>query len=185
MQLLLPLALVLAVALPLAGCGSKKPETTAEWVNGACTAMTDWATSMKSSVSSLKSGSLSKDSIQSAGDDMKSATDTLRSDLKDLGKPNTQAGEQAKTSIDQLSSELSTSADAIKSAVDSASDVSSAVAAAATVSTTLKTMKNQVTSTYTSLKQLDSGELQTAFKQSSACTQLTKQLSSLKTQVSG
>ena len=95
---------------------------------------------------------------------MKSATDTLESDLKDLGKPNTEAGEQAKTSIDQLSSDLTTDVDSIKTAVDGVSDVNSAITAAATVTMALTTMKNQVTSTYTNLKQLDSkGELQTAF----------------------
>ena len=46
-------------------------------------------------------------------------------------------------------------------------------------------MKNQVTATYTSLKQLDSNdELQTAFKQSSTCTELTKKLSALTTKFS-
>jgi hypothetical protein len=57
--------------------------------------------------------------------------------------------------------------------VDDASGVSGVISAATTVTTTLETMGNQVSSTVTSLKQLDAqGEIETAFQQSSACQQL-------------
>ena len=183
MQRLLPLALTLTLALLVAGCGSKKspePTTTADWANGVCTAIDTWATSVKSSVNSVTAGSVSKSSLQSAGDDVSTATDTLQSDLKALGKPNTTAGQQAKDSIDQLSTDLKTDADSIKSAVDGASGISGALTAAASVTSTLSTMKTQISSTYTTLKGLDAnGELKTAFDQSSSCTKLTDQLSSL------
>ncbi len=183
-RLLLPV-FVLAFAVVVAGCGSKKtpaPTTTADWANGVCTSIDTWATSIKSSVKSVTAGNVSKSSLQSAGNDMKSATDTLQSDLKALGKPDTDAGQQAKTSVDQLSSELQTDADSIKTAVDGASGISGALTAAASVTGTLTTMKTQISSTYTTLKGLDAkGELKTAFDQSSACTKLTDQLSSLST----
>jgi methyl-accepting chemotaxis protein len=171
------LALVVVVALGLvaAGCGSKssQPMSTADWANGMCSAITTWKSSIKSSTDSLKSGNLSQDSLKTTAGDMKSATETLESGLRDLGKPDTQAGQQAKDSVDQLSSELKTDTDSIKSAADGISDVSSARTAAASISTTVATMGNQVSSTVTSLKQLDpKGELKTAFQQSSSCTQL-------------
>ena len=40
-----------------------------------------------------------QDSLKSAGDDVMSATDALESDLKDLGKPDTQSGQEAKDSM--------------------------------------------------------------------------------------
>ena len=105
---------------------------------------------------------------------MKSATDTLESDLKDLGKPDTEAGQQAKDSLDQLSSDLSTDTDTITSAIDDVSGVSGIAAAVTTVSTTLATMQTQITSAYTSFTQLDAkGELETPFQQASSCQQLT------------
>ena len=168
-------ALVVLVTLLAAGCGSKKPKTTADWANGVCTAISTWTGSIKSSADSIKSSGLSKDSLQSAADDMKSATDKLESDLKDLGKPNTPAGQQAKDAADQLSSDLKTDTDSIKTAVDSVSGVGGVATAVATVSTTVGKMGGQVTSTFTSLQQLSAdakGELQTAFQQSSACQQL-------------
>jgi hypothetical protein len=169
------LVLVVAVGLLAAGCGSKssEPTSTADWADGVCSAITNWTNSIKSSGEALKGGNLTEDSLTSTADDMTSATETLESDLKDLGKPDTEAGQKVKDSIDQLSDELKTGADSIKSATNDVSDVSTVLVAAASISATLGTMANQVSSTFTSLKQLDpKGELQTAFEQSSSCKQL-------------
>jgi hypothetical protein len=147
--------------------------STAEWADGVCTAITTWTSSITAAGDSLKGGNISEDSLQSAADDVTSATETLKSDLDDLGKPDTEVGQEAKDSLDQLSSDLKTGTDSIETAVDDASGVNGVVSAVATVSTTLATMGDQVSSTVTSLEQLDpKGELQTAFEQSSACQQL-------------
>ncbi len=132
-------ALVLVLAVLAAGCGSKSSEPTspADWADGVCSAITTWKSSITSSADSLKGGNLTQDSLKSAGDDMKSATDTLESDLKDLGKPDTQSGQQAKDSLDQLSSDLKTDSDSIKTAVDDVTDLSGVPAAATTVGSTL------------------------------------------------
>jgi hypothetical protein len=74
---------------------------------------------------------------------MTSATETLESDLQDLGKPDTQAGPQAKDLLDQLSSDLKTNTDSIKTAVDGVSDSSDVLGAVGTVSTALATMQNR------------------------------------------
>jgi hypothetical protein len=170
-------ALVLVLAVLAASCGgsdSSEPESTADWADGVCSAITTWTGSIKSSADSLKGGNLTEDSLKSAGDDVQSATDTLESDLSDLGKPDTESGQQAKDSIDQLSSDLKTDADSIKTAVDGVTNLSGVPAAVTTIGTTLETMQSQVTSTVNTLEQLDAqGELHDAFQQSSACQQLT------------
>jgi hypothetical protein len=158
-----------------AACGSSKPKSTADWANGVCSAMNTWTSSITSSADSLKSSGLSKESLQSTADDVKSATDTLQSDLKDLGKPDTPAGQEAKDAVDQLSGDLTSDADTIKSTVQGVSGISDVATAVTTVTTTLGKMGDQVSSTFTSLEQLGSdakGELQTAFQQSSACQEL-------------
>ncbi len=88
------LVAVVAVALLAAGCGSSSTKTTSttDWVNGVCSSVATWQSSIKASTDSIKGGNLSQDSLKTAAGDMKSATETLQSDLKDLGKPNTQAG---------------------------------------------------------------------------------------------
>jgi gas vesicle protein len=162
-----------ALGLMAAGCGSKSPPSSAEWVDGVCSSIVTWKDSLASSAQSLQGGNLSQDSLRNAADEMKSATDTLESDIKDLGKPESDTGQQAKDSVDQLSSELSDGADSIKSTVDDVSDVSGVVSATASVTATLGTMANQISSTVKSLQQLDpGGELQTAFNQSSSCQEL-------------
>ena len=102
------LVAVVAVGLLTAGCGSSGSKTTSttDWVNGVCSSVATWQTSIKSSANSLKGGNLSQNSLKTAVGDMKSATDTLQSDLKDLGKPDSDAGQKAKDSIDELTSEL-------------------------------------------------------------------------------
>ena len=175
MQRLPAIAIVLLASLIAAGCGSSKNQTTstADWADGVCSAISTWGNSIKSAGDSLKGGNISKDSLQSAGDDVTSATETLESDLKDLGKPDTQAGQQAKDMVDQLSNELTADTDSIKNAVNDASGVSGIASAVGTISTTLVTMGNQVSSTLKSLEQLDpKSELQTAFQQSTNCKQL-------------
>ena len=170
----LTLALVVVVAALTAGCGSKKPMTTAEWANGVCSAVSTWKDSLTSAAEPLTSGNISKDSLQSAADDAKSATDTLQSDLKDLGKPNIEAGQQAQDQINTLASDLQADVDTIKNATNGASGVSGIASAVTTAKTTVSTMKTQVSSTFTSLKQLDAkGELTTAFQQADSCQQLT------------
>ena len=79
------------------------------------------------------------------GRDSKSATGTLESDLKDLGKPDTDAGDKAEDQVDQLSTTLQDGADAIDGAIKGVSDASGVPAAVATVTTTLTTMKTRST----------------------------------------
>jgi hypothetical protein len=166
--------LIAALALLAAGCGkSSKPETTADWANGFCSSATTWKESVQSAISPLKNGNISKDSINTAYDDFKSATDTFVKDVKDLGKPNTQDGAQAKQDIDNLTTQISSSADEIKNDVSNVSSISGALAAVPSVTTTLSSMKDAVSTTYNSLQMLDAGgQLSTAFQNSDACKTL-------------
>ena len=168
---------VLGAVVLAAGCGGDKSasDTTSpsEWANGVCSAINTWTGSVKSAGESLKD-SPSKDGLDSAANDVKSATDTFVSDLKDLGKPDTKAGQQAKTSIDQLSSDVDKDVQDMQSAVDEASGVSGVLTAVSSVAATLATMNNQVKSTFSELEQLDpAGELDRAFQDASACSSLT------------
>jgi phage-related protein len=171
-------SVVIAAAVLAAGCGkssstSSSSPSPSDWANSLCSALTTWSTSVKSATGSLKGGNVSESSLKSAAGDIKDASDTLVSDLKGLGKPNTQGGQQAKDAIDQLSSEVKTDVGKMQSAVDNASGLSGAMAAATTVSTTLSTMGSQINSTASKLDQADAkGELQKAFKDAPACSSL-------------
>jgi hypothetical protein len=125
---------------------------------------------MTSATDSLRSGNVSKDSVTSAVDDAKSATDKLTSDLKKLGKPNTDAGAEAQKTVDQLSTQVSDGVDTIQTTVKGISSVSSALSAVSTVSTTLKTLNSDISTAFKTLSSLQPGsELQKAFQSAPDC----------------
>jgi hypothetical protein len=171
-------AAVLLLSGLAAGCGGSddsSSDTTAadEWASDACSAVTTWTSELTSTVNELKQSGLSKDALQSAVDDTKSATETFVDDLKGLGKPDTEAGQEAKDAVDQLSTQLQSDVDKMESAAEQASGVSGVLSAVSVVSATLATMGSQLSSTFTQLQTLDAqGELKSAFDDSDSCKNL-------------
>jgi uncharacterized protein YoxC len=171
---------VALVAVSLAvGCGgdddsgSSDTSSTAEWAQGFCSAISDWTNSVSSATGSLKGEDLSEEGLKSAVGDVESATDTFVDDVKGLGKPDTEAGQKAKESLDQLAEDMDNEVAKIKSATDGASGVSGVLAAVSTVTGTLSTMSQQIASTVSELEQIDArGELEDAFTQADACKDL-------------
>jgi uncharacterized protein YoxC len=165
----------LLAAFLASGCGGDGGDESSatEWADDVCSAITTWKDSITSTADSLRGGNLSEDALRSAADDVESATSDFVDDVRGLGKPDTDAGEKAKESLDQLADDADENLSAIQSAVDDVSDVSGAVAAVTTISSTLSTMGNQLSSTFTELEQLDAGgELETAFKEADSCKEL-------------
>ncbi len=165
---------VLAAALLAAGCGSSKSaettttSSTVEWANGVCSAVTTYKNSLTDTAKTL-TGDLSKSGLQDAADQVKSATDTFISTTKSLGKPDTDAGKQAKTTLDTLSSQLDADATTIQSTTDSG-----VLAGISTATGALATAQTQITTAFDQLKGLDAkGELGDAFSQASSCSSLT------------
>ena len=178
-----PIQMFVAVGASLAflaaGCGSSgggstttEASSTATWASGVCSSITTWKAAITSAADSVKSDP-TMTGLQTAADDATSATQTLASDLKGLGKPDTPSGQQAKDSLDTLSTNLQQDVATIESAIKDASGVSGALTATSTVTGTLGMMRTQITTTFTDLQGLDAkGELKTAFANSSACNSL-------------
>jgi methyl-accepting chemotaxis protein len=171
-------AAVALVAALAAGCGSSGSSSsdttpTSEWADGLCSAITTWTSSLTSIGTTIKEGGLTKDSLSSAIDDAQTSTDTFTSSLKGLGKPDTDAGQQAKDSVDQLATNIDEDMQTIQDAVANASGAAGVLTAVSTISTTLKTAGQQVSSTITGFQSLDAkGELETAFKAAPSCKDL-------------
>jgi methyl-accepting chemotaxis protein len=163
---------VVAVVLA-SGCGdSSNTSSATDWADNLCSALATWTSSVKSTANSLKANP-SKESLKSAAGDIKSASDTLVDDLKDLGKPDTKAGQDAKDAVDQLSSEIEDDVQEMQSAVDKASGAQGVVTAASSVSATLSKMGDQINSAASKLDDVDpGGELKQAFQDASACKSL-------------
>ena len=173
-------AAVAVAAVLAAGCGgssdsaSSDTTPTEEWADGLCSSISTWTSSLTSIVDTLKGGDLSKDSLTSAVDDAKSATETFTTSLSDLGKPDTEAGQEAKDSVDKLVTDIQADVTEIEDAVDGASGVAGVIAAVPTITATLSKAGEQVSSTLTGFQDIDAkGELESAFKSSSSCQDLT------------
>ena len=113
--------------------------------------------------------------LSTAVDDAKSATSDFTSSLGDLGKPDTEAGQQAKDSVDKLSgSDRRGHRHDPGRGRRCATGVSGIVNAVQVISATVSKAGSQVTDTLTSFQDLDAkGELESAFKDASSCQTLT------------
>jgi hypothetical protein len=181
--------LVLAAALLAAGCGggdSSAGGTTAgtgtgseatpatDWANSVCDAFTTWQSSITAAGQSVGDNP-SEEGIKDAGDQIRTATQTLADDLRGLGRPDTEGGQQAKDAIDELATNLEASLQKIQDATDNASGTAGAVAAATAIGNNLVEMGNQVSTASQRLEDTDAqGELKDAFANAESCAGLTE-----------
>ena len=173
-------AVVAAAALAAAGCGGSSSSSgsdttpTNEWADSLCSSITTWTSSLSSIAGDLQSGGLTKDSLQTAVDNAKTATDDFTTSLGNLGRPDTESGQKAQDSVNQLSSEIQSDLTTIEDAVNGASGVSGVLNAVTVTKSTLSKAGTQVSDTLTGFQDLDAkGELEAAFKQSDSCKKLT------------
>ena len=130
---------------------------------------------MQKSGQSLQSGNVSKDKLQETTGNIKSATHQLAEDIKGLGKPDTEAGQDAKDAMDKLSQQIDGDVEEMQKAADKAgSTASGAVSAASSIASTLSKMGTQIGTAASQLQSLDAkGELEQGFKDAPACQNLT------------
>jgi hypothetical protein len=171
---LLPV-LALVLAFVAAGCGGGDDESaTEQWAGDVCSAISEWTTSLREAADSVTAGGVGQNALQDAVADIKAATSTLADDLRGLGPPETDSGEQAKEALDELSTQIESDVDKIEDALEGVSSATEAVTAASTVSATLSSMATAVGAAFSQLEQLDAGgELEDAFRDASSCDELT------------
>jgi methyl-accepting chemotaxis protein len=172
--------LVAALTVPvLGGCGGGDDESSTEsWANDVCTDLNTWVTDVQSAYKSLTDKGLQADKsdVQAALGQVTKATDELANNLKGLGPPETEAGQQAKSELDQLSTTLTQQVDKAEQALDSSGGT---VATVQAVGAALTTAASALESTFNNLQALDAGgELESAFKNADACKSLGNQGSS-------
>jgi ABC-type transporter Mla subunit MlaD len=166
---------LLAVSLAT-GCGGDDGDggsSATEWADDVCSSVTTWTDSISSAVDSLRGDNLTEDGLRSAVDDVESATSDFVDDVKGLGAPDTEAGQQAKESLDRLADDVEENVAEIEEALDDASGGSGVLEALTVITGTLSTMGAQLSSTFAALEQLDpGGELEEAFREADSCDEL-------------
>jgi len=166
-------AAVAGLALVVAGCGgSDNDESPADaWASGFCNAVTNWTDELQTVTSQFSDTSnLSQDGLRSAADDVKSATDELVDDLRGLGAPETEGGEEIRSALDSLSTTLESEAASIEETVEGISGLTGIPSAITAVTTSLSAMGNAFASTLQTIESADAGEeLQAALEDSPEC----------------
>jgi methyl-accepting chemotaxis protein len=173
-------ALLAAALLALAGCGGDDTSASDEYANDACSTLSGWVTDVEETVTSLTDQGLSinQDDLQAAVDQTKESTDALVNDLQNLGPPDSEAGNEAKSQLDQLGTTIQGQITEIEQALDSGGGLA---AIAATVSTAVATAANAVNDTLQNLEGLDPpGEVRDAFENSDECNSLQDQIANLR-----
>jgi membrane protein implicated in regulation of membrane protease activity len=172
------LAVVLVVGL--AGCGGDDDDNSAEsWASSVCSDLSTYATDVENSTQSLTDAGLAVDTddIRTAITDVKDATNTLGNELEALGVPETEGGQQAKSELDDLTTELNTQVESVEQALDADMGRAELLTAATTA---ISAAANSVKSTFESLEGIDpGGELQDGFANSDDCESLRDQLNDI------
>ena len=169
---------VATLALAVVGCGGSGSDNdedpTAAWASGFCTAITTWTDELQSVTSQFSDTSnLSEDGLQSAADDVKSATTALVDDLRELGAPDTESGEEVRAALDSLSTTLETEADAIEETVQGISGITGIPSAITAVTSSLSAMGTAFSTALQTIEDADTGdELQNALEDSPDCADI-------------
>jgi hypothetical protein len=151
-----------------------------EWASSVCSSIDDWRTSI-TSLADVSSGSLTKESLRQKLEDADNATQELVSDLKDLGAPDLEAGDQLKDQLDSDTESLQSSYDSLKSQAQDALDSTSAtgfLSSLAALATPFQALVNQISATLQDLQGADDvsadakAELQQGFDDAESCQKL-------------
>ena len=150
-------ALVAALSLVAAGCGGDDTSSSEPWADSVCTDLNTWADSMTTTITGVMSQGLSVSSsdLEAAANQAQSATSRLVDDLRQIGPPDTESGQQAQQELQQLGDEIEQHATKARDLVEGASGSGAAgiVATARSLLVEIGAAADEVKSAATSLGQ--------------------------------
>ncbi len=163
--------------LAAVGCGGSDDEAdpTAAWASGFCTAVTSWTDALQDVTTQFTDTSnFSEDGLRDAADDVKTSTQQLVDDLRALGAPETESGEEIRSSLDSLTTTLETQADEIESTVEGVSGLTELPGAISSLTSSLSAMGDAFSQTLQAIDEADvDSELQSALEDSPDCADIT------------
>jgi len=171
--LVVPLAAML-IASGCGGSGGGSSKSSAEtWADGVCGSLNTWKSSVTDAGASITGGSMSQDQVTSAVNQVKDATSKLSSDLKGLGRPDTESGQQAQQELQQLGDGIEQHANKARDLVDGASGSGAAgiVDTARSLLVEIGAAADQLKSALTSLEQAGQ-DIRDGIQSSDSCQKL-------------
>ena len=167
---------VAAVAMRLS---EDDPETTAEWADSVCTSVSDWRSSI-ASLAQPGDDSLTADTLRDRLDEAEDATSELVSELRALGRPDLDVGDEVEQALDDASAGLEESYEDAQSAAEDAAgaeDQTELLGALAELADDMASLVDQAGDVVATLQSASlfgdaSDELQQAFAESESCQAL-------------
>ena len=150
-----------------------------EWASSVCTSLGTWKTSIES-LADVSAGSLSAETLQQKVGDAEDATSTLVTELKDLGAPDLESGDELQQTLSSSADGIQSSVDDLKAGAQQAADASSPQAflqALADLAPQFQALLDQVSTTVENLQDANVAgeardELRSAFDAAAPCQDL-------------
>lgn len=155
-----------------------EPPTTQEWADEVCSSLSDWRASI-ASLADTGGEPLTSDSLREGLSEASDATSDLIQRLRDLGPPDTEAGDELEAELDAATAELESRFDALEESAEEAADASAGetLGALADVAADFSALQGTIAQTVTTLQNADiadesKAELEQAFAAAPSCQSL-------------
>jgi hypothetical protein len=169
------LALSLGVIAGCAGDDEPDENATAAWADSFCTATLAWSTEVRRIAEDLGNlQALSSEAVSDAAEQARDATDDFVSEVRGLGSPETEGGDEIESSLETLATEIEGEMEEIEDAVEDLQGLNGIVTAGRDVAASVSAMFVSLQRVFETFEEADpAGELETAFEQSDACDEIT------------
>jgi uncharacterized phage infection (PIP) family protein YhgE len=167
-------SLVAALSVAAAGCGGDDQSSAEQWADSVCTDLNTWADSITTTITGVMSQGLgvTRSDLRAAANQAQSATTRLVDDLRGIGPPDTDSGEQAQQELQQLGDSIEQHANKTRDLVEGASGSGAGlVATARSVLGEIGAAADQMKSALTSLQQAGD-DIRDGIQSSDSCSQL-------------
>jgi hypothetical protein len=168
------LTLVALTVLLVAGCGGEEESPSEAWAGDFCSAAAEWRSAIDEAIAGVGDpADLSFNSLRGAIDDGLAATENFVEDVRALGPPETEAGQEAAGIVDSMTDELDADVDELRSALETETESTpELLEKAGQASTLIGQMAQQLQSSVQELEGLEpADELRSALEDNEDCQQ--------------
>lgn len=171
---LIPLFAALVLA---AGCGGgddgdgdgddqSSPEA---WSDDFCSAAADWRTSLDDVISSISPSDLSADGVRDAIDEGLEATESFVDEIRGLGAPETEAGQEVEAIVDSTADSVQATVDDLRATFDEDDSLQDLITKIPQAAAQIEQLQSELSSSLDELQNLDTGELRSELESNDDC----------------
>jgi hypothetical protein len=165
-------AILAAGVLLAAGCGGEEESASEAWAGDFCTAAADWRSSIDDAIAQVGDpADLSFNTLRGAIDNGLAATENFIDDVRVLGPPETEAGQEAAGIVESMTDDLEADVDELRSALETETQSApELLEKAGQASTLVGQMAQQLQSSVQELEGLEpADELRSALEDNEDC----------------